>query len=59
MRMIQNRIDFGSDKVTEFFGTPKPQINWTIENKPGCQKFDAVQDSAHKKNLYLYQLYVD
>ena len=59
MKMIQNRLVIRPDKVIEFIEALKNHMKWTLENEPGCQRFDVVCDDKNRNIFHLYELYED
>ena len=59
MKMIQNRLEIKPDKVNEFMALLKHHLKWTMENEPGCRRFDIVKDEQDDNIFHLYELYDD
>ncbi|MDP6072759.1 MAG: putative quinol monooxygenase [SAR202 cluster bacterium] len=52
---IQIKPGFKDEFIEEMIGDAKGSVN----DEPGCVRFDVIQDGADENRIWLYEVYVD
>ncbi|MEM7207256.1 MAG: putative quinol monooxygenase [Pseudomonadota bacterium] len=50
-------FDLAPDSITDFLVPMKRQAKTSVENEPGCLRFDVCWESAAENRVFLYEIY--
>ena len=59
MYVILSPIQIKHDHKEEFVKAMIEDARGSVENEPGCLRFDIIQDASHSDRIWLYEVYKD
>ena len=59
MYVIVAPIQIKHDHKEEFVKAMIEDAKGSVENEPGCLRFDVIQDASHSDRIWLYEVYKD